>query len=348
MTDTLTLLRPDDWHIHLRDGAALGSVVPHTAAVFARAIVMPNLPDPVTTAERASAYRQRILDARPDGSEFTPLMTLYLTNATTPDDIDTAADDGVTACKLYPAGATTNSDKGVNNVPALDPVLRAMARRGMPLLVHGEVVDPHVDVFDREAEFIEQVLGPLVTRHCDLRVVFEHITTARAVEFVRAHAPQVAATITPQHLMLNRNALFEGGLRPHHYCLPVLKRETDREALVGAAVSGEAAFFLGTDSAPHAIGDKQSACGCAGIYSAHAALEFYAEVFDAHDALDRLEAFASLNGPAFYDLPVNTDTVTLRRTDWPVPESYPFGDSTLVPFRAGGTLGWRCDEARTL
>jgi dihydroorotase len=342
MPETLSLVQPDDWHVHLRDNEALASVVGHTAERFARAIVMPNLREPVTTAERASAYRQRIMAALPADTSFEPLMTLYLTNATSTDDIEQAAAQGVTACKLYPAGATTNSDKGVNNVEALDPVLAAMAGCGMPLLVHGEVNDAAVDVFDREREFIDRTLGPLVARHPTLKVVFEHITTAAAVDFVRAHAPQVAATITPQHLMLNRNALFEGGLRPHHYCLPVLKRETDRETLVDAAISGEAAFFLGTDSAPHAEHDKQSACGCAGIYSAHAAIELYAEVFDAHNALDQLEAFASLNGPRFYGLPVNDKTITLTREPWEVPEAYRFGEQAkLIPFRAGGQIHWR-------
>ncbi len=342
MTDHITLIRPDDWHVHLRDGEALRSVVAHTARQFARAIVMPNLAEPVTNAVRANAYRERIVAAAADAA-FTPLMTLYLTNATTVDDIDAAADSDVVACKLYPAGATTNSDKGVNNVAALDDVLAAMARRNMPLLVHGEITDPHTDIFDRETAFVEQILAPLVVRHPNLRVVLEHITTAGSVDFVRAHAPQVAATITPQHLMLNRNALFEGGLRPHHYCLPVLKRETDRQALVRAAISGEAAFFLGTDSAPHAVGAKENACGCAGVYSAHAALELYAEVFDAHNALSTLEAFASLNGPRFYQLPVNQNTVTLRKRTWQVPDHYTFGDTTLVPFRAGGDMHWHLD-----
>lgn len=342
MTDHITLIRPDDWHVHLRDGAALASVAAHTARQFARAIVMPNLAEPVTNAARANAYRERIVAAAGDPS-FTPLMTLYLTNATTVDDINEAADSGVVACKLYPAGATTNSDKGVNNVDALDDVLATMAKRGMPLLVHGEITDPHTDIFDRENAFVEHVLAPLVMRHATLRVVLEHITNAASVDFVRAHAPRVAATITPQHLMLNRNALFEGGLRPHHYCLPVLKRETDRQALVAAATSGEAAFFLGTDSAPHAIGAKENACGCAGVFSAHAAIELYAEVFDAHNALSALEAFASLNGPRFYNLPVNKQTVTLRRHTWQVPAHYTFGDTTLVPFRAGGELHWHLE-----
>lgn len=342
MPQSLSLVQPDDWHVHLRDNDALASVVGHTAERFARAIVMPNLREPVTTARRALAYRQRIMDALPDGASFEPLMTLYLTNATSIVDIEQAAAQGVTACKLYPAGATTNSDQGVNNVEALDPVLEAMAKHNMPLLVHGEVSDATVDIFDRERVFIDGTLGPLVARHPALKVVFEHITTAAAVEFVRAHAPQVAATITPQHLTLNRNALFEGGLRPHHYCLPVLKRETDREKLVDAAISGEAAFFLGTDSAPHAEHDKQSACGCAGIYSAHAAIELYAEVFDAHNALDQLEAFASLNGPRFYGLPVNDQTITLLREPWEVPEAYPFGgQARVIPFRAGGEIRWR-------
>ncbi|MFK8016289.1 MAG: dihydroorotase [Gammaproteobacteria bacterium] len=343
MSDSVTLIRPDDWHVHLRDGERMAHVVAHTAKEFARAIVMPNLPEPVTNATRALAYRQRILDALPAGTSFEPLMTLYLTNATTVADIDDAADKGVTACKLYPAGATTNSDKGVNNVAALDDVLVAMARRSMPLLVHGEVTDAGTDVFDRETTFVDQILGPLVARHPSLKVVLEHITTAASVEFVRARAPQVAATITPQHLLLNRNALFEGGLRPHHYCLPVLKRETDRAMLVDAATSGEAAFFLGTDSAPHAQSDKESDCGCAGVYSAHAAMALYTEVFDAHHALDRLEAFASLNGPRFYDLPINEDTITLRRQARRIPDHYAFGDTRLIPFRAGADVHWTTD-----
>lgn len=323
----------------------MAAVVPHTARVFGRAIIMPNLPEPVIDAARVRNYRERIEKTIPADSGFTPLMTLYLTNALTPDQVDEAADAGVVACKLYPAGATTNSALGVQDVPALDPVLEAMQRNDLRLLVHGEVVDPGVDIFDREDRFLSDVLAPLVARHPDLKVVLEHITTARGVDFVRAHAPQVAGTITPQHLMLNRNALFEGGLRPHHYCLPVLKRETDRRRLVEAATSGEAAFFLGTDSAPHPVGAKLCDGGCAGVYSAHAALELYAEVFEAHGALDQLEAFASLNGPAFYGLPVNRGTVTLVRESWPVPDAYPFGDSTVVPFRAGGTVSWRVAEA---
>lgn len=341
MTDSITIRTPDDWHVHLRDGEALASVAPFTARTFARAIVMPNLANPVTNASLALAYRDRIMAALPAGSAFTPLMTLYLTNATVVDDIERAADEGIVACKLYPAGATTNSDKGVNNVEALDPVLEAMAHRGMPLLVHGEVTDHDVDMFDRERVFVDSILAPLVARHRQLRVVLEHITTASSVAFVRAHAPQVAATITPQHLMLNRNAMFEGGLRPHHYCLPVLKREADRKALVDAAIGGEAAFFLGTDSAPHARGAKESSCGCAGVFSAHAALELYAEVFDAQDALEHFEAFASLNGPHFYRLPVNENTITLRRQAWRIPDHYDLGGEHLVPLRSGGDALWR-------
>lgn len=338
---TLTIIRPDDWHVHLRDGAGLRSVVTHTAEQFARAIVMPNLDPPVTTATEALAYRARILTALGGGHDFTPLMTLYLTNATTPEHISQAAEAGVVACKLYPAGATTNSDRGVTDIKALDPVLATMARLSMPLLVHGEVTARDVDVFDREQAFIDTVLAPLLERHADLKVVLEHITTAAGVAFVRRHAPRVGGTITPQHLLLNRNALFDGGLRPHHYCLPVLKRERDRHALVDAATSGEAAFFLGTDSAPHAQRAKENACGCAGIYTAHAALGLYAEVFDAAGALPRLEAFASLNGPRFYGLPVNRGTITLQRKAWQVPQHYDLGGESLIPFRACNAVQWR-------
>jgi dihydroorotase len=299
----------------------------------------------VTTVAQALAYRQRILAALPAGSDFDPLMTLYLTDTTDPAHMQQAADAGIVACKLYPAGATTNSDSGVTDIRRIDPVLEAMADAGLLLLVHGEVTHTDVDIFDREVRFLDDVLGPLIARHPSLKTVLEHITTAAGVDFVRAHAPQVGGTLTPQHLLLNRNALFAGGLRPHNYCLPVLKREADRTALVAAATSGEAAFFLGTDSAPHARGAKESACGCAGVYSAHAALELYAEVFDAAGALDRLEAFASRNGPRFYGLPENRQRVTLTRRSMPVPEFYPLGDDTLVPFRAGQSVQWRLSDA---
>jgi dihydroorotase len=342
MTDRLTLRRPDDWHLHLRDGAALASVLPHTAAQFARAIVMPNLKPPVTTTALAAAYRERILAARPAGSRFEPLMTLYLTDRTDPREISKARASGfVHGCKLYPAGATTNSDAGVTDIRNIYAVLEAMAELGLPLQVHGEVTAPEVDVFDREARFIDAVLAPLVKRMPNLRIVFEHVTTAAAVEFVRSRATGMAATITPQHLLMNRNALFQGGIRPHHYCLPVLKREGDRRALLDAVAAGDKRFFLGTDSAPHARSTKEAACGCAGIYSAHAALELYAEAFESIDALPKLEGFASLHGPAFYGLEPNEDTVTLVRSQWQVPASYPFAGETIVPLHAGGTLAWR-------
>lgn len=337
----ITLTRPDDWHVHLRDGDMLRAVLPDTARQFARAIVMPNLKTPVATLDDALAYRQRILDARPEGSTFEPLMTLYLTPATTPDDVRRAHASGqVHAVKHYPANATTNSAAGVSDIASCMPVLEAMAQIGMPLLVHGEVTDAEVDVFDREAVFIERRLAPLVQRLPELRVVFEHITTAQAAHFVRDAGDNLAATITAHHLLLNRNALFTGGLRPHHYCLPVLKRERHRQALVEAATSGSGKFFLGTDSAPHPRGDKQSACGCAGIYTAHAAIELYAEAFDAARALDTLEGFASHHGPDFYRLPRNAGTVTLEASPTPVPDSVA-GSFDVVPLRAGGEVAWR-------
>lgn len=340
---TLTLIRPDDWHLHLRDGDALAAVVAHTAERFGRAIVMPNLRPPVTTTAQALAYRERILAALPAESRFAPLMTLYLTDNTAPEEIDRARDtDCVVAAKLYPAGATTNSDAGVTAIERIYPVLDRMQARGLVLCVHGEVTHGEVDVFDREKVFIDEVLAPLVRRFPALKVVFEHITTADAADFVSEAGPTVAATITAHHLLLNRNAMLVGGIRPHHYCLPVLKRETHRKALVRAATSGSPRFFLGTDSAPHARGAKETACGCAGCYTAHAGIELYAEVFDAAAALDRLEAFASLNGPAFYGLPPNADSITLVRDAWQVPEHYPYleGDP-LVPLRAGAAVAWR-------
>jgi dihydroorotase len=338
----LTITRPDDWHLHLRDGAALATVVRHTAERFGRAIVMPNLKPPVTTIADAAAYRLRILAALPAGCSFEPLMTLYLTDRTTPAEIARARASGfVQAVKYYPAGATTNSDSGVTSIANVAAALAALEEHDLPLLVHGEVTDAGVDVFDREAVFIERVLAGIVRRHPRLRVVFEHVTTREAVEFVRAAGPRVAATVTPQHLLLNRNAIFAGGIRPHHYCLPVLKREVHREALLAAATGGSPQFFLGTDSAPHARHAKEAACGCAGIYSAHAALELYAEAFEQAGRLDRLEAFASVHGPAFYGLPRNAGAVTLAREPWPVPASYSLGDDTLVPFRAGETIAWR-------
>ena len=311
---SLILRRPDDWHLHLRDGAMLAAVLPFTANVFGRAIVMPNLAPPVVTTADARAYRERILAAIPPGAGFTPLMTAYLTDNTSPDDLAAGHAEGVlTAAKLYPAGATTNSDRGVTDIAAIRDVLACMEGVGMPLLVHGEVTDPETDIFDREAAFIERVLAPALDRHPDLRVVFEHVTTADGVAFVRGAGDNVGATITPHHLVLNRNALFEGGIRPHMYCLPVAKREHHRLALREAAVSGEPSFFLGTDSAPHPVSAKLAECGCAGIFNAPVALETYAQVFDEEGALDRLEAFASLNGPAFYGLPPNRGTVALER-----------------------------------
>jgi dihydroorotase len=338
----LTLTRPDDWHLHLRDAHALRSVVPHTARQFARAIVMPNLQPPVTTTEQALAYRERILAAVPAGSDFNPLMTLYLTDNTAPAEIARARASGlVHAVKLYPAGATTHSDAGVTDIANTHAALEAMQQHGLPLLVHAEVTDPAVDVFDREAVFIERHLAPLTERFPGLRVVLEHVTTRDGIQFVSAAGAGVAATITAHHLLLNRNAMFRGGMQPHAYCLPVLKRELHRQALLEAATSGDPKFFLGTDSAPHARERKETSCGCAGIYSAHAALELYAEAFDQAGALQRLEGFASHFGADFYGLPRNTDSITLEQVDWQVPDSYPLGDSTVVPMYAGATLHWR-------
>lgn len=341
MTDLLTITRPDDWHLHLRDGAALAAVLPFTARQFGRAIVMPNLKPPVTTAAQATGYRQRILAALPAGSEFQPLMTLYLTDNTPPEEIARARAAGVLALKLYPAGATTNSDAGVTDIRKTYRTLEAMQREGLLLLVHGEVTDGEIDVFDREAVFIERVMQPLRRDFPELKVVFEHITTADAAEYVAGADAHTAATITAHHLLYSRNALFVGGLRPHYYCLPVLKRERHRVALVQAATSGSAKFFLGTDSAPHAAAMKeQSVCG-AGCFTAPAALELYAEAFEAAGALHRLEAFASFHGPAFYGLPRNAGTVTLKREAWALPETLPFGDATIKPLRAGESLNWR-------
>ncbi|HEX9179380.1 MAG TPA: dihydroorotase [Burkholderiales bacterium] len=338
---TLRITRPDDWHLHLRDGESLRAVVAHSAQRFARAIVMPNLKPPVTTVEAAARYRERILAALPAGAGFEPLMTLYLTDATPVPEIARAVASGyVRAVKLYPAGATTHSDAGVTDVARCHGALEAMEKLGLPLLVHGEVTDAAVDVFDRERVFIERVLAPLVQRYPGLRVVLEHITTRDGVQFVLESGPNIAGTLTAHHLLMNRNAMFEGGIRPHHYCLPVLKREEHRHALVAAAVSGNPRFFLGTDSAPHARSTKEAACGCAGMYTAHAGIELYAEVFEQAGALDRLEAFASFHGPDFYRVPRNQDTITLLRQAWEVPRHYPFGDDTLVPMRAGATVPW--------
>jgi len=343
MPDTLTIRRPDDWHLHLRDGAALKSVLPYTAQQFARAIVMPNLTPPVTTAAAANAYRDRILAALPAGLSFTPLMTAYLTNGSDADDLAAGFRGGAfVAAKLYPAHATTNSAAGVTDIRNIDAVLERMAEIGMPLLVHGEVTDHAVDIFDREAVFIDKILVPLVNRLPTLRVVFEHATTERAVEFVRGSGANIGCTITPHHLLLNRNAMFQGGIRPHHYCLPVVKREKHRVALVEAATSGDPHFFLGTDSAPHAVSAKEQACGCAGIFNAPTAIELYAEVFDAAGALDKLEAFASLNGPRFYGLPVNEQRVTLERSPMTVPDAVALPDGGEIrPFRAGEQVAWR-------
>ena len=341
MTEQLTFTRPDDWHLHLRDGAAMAAVLPLTARQFGRAIVMPNLRPPVTTAAAAVAYRDRILAALPAGSDFQPLMTLYLTDNTAPEEIARAQAAGVVALKLYPAGATTNSDAGVTDLRKCYPVLQAMQRAGLLLLVHGEVTDPAVDLFDREAVFIDQVMRPLRRDLPELKVVFEHITTQEAAQYVASAGAHTAATITAHHLLYNRNAIFMGGLRPHYYCLPVLKREVHRQALVAAATSGSDRFFLGTDSAPHATVMKEaSVCG-AGCFTALSALELYAEAFDAVGALDKLEAFASHHGPAFYGLPRNVGTVTLVREAWVLPETVPFGDARLKPLRGGETLAWR-------
>lgn len=338
----ITITSPDDWHLHLRDGAALQSVLPDTARQFARAIVMPNLRPPVTTTEQALQYRGRILAALPDGAVFEPLMTLYLTDKTSAQEIQRARDSGVVhAVKLYPAGATTNSDAGVTDIRNTYAALDAMQKLGMPLLVHGEVTDSDIDIFDREAVFIERVMQPLLRDLPELRVVFEHITTRDAAQFVAAAPDNIAATLTPQHLLYNRNAMLAGGIRPHYYCLPILKRETHREALVKAAISGSPKFFLGTDSAPHAQQTKEAACGCAGCYSAHAAIELYAEAFEAAGALDKLEGFASFYGADYYRLPRNTATVTLRKQDWQMPDSVGFGEHRLVPLRAGETMTWK-------
>lgn len=341
-TTRLTLTQPDDWHLHLRDGAVLATVLPDTARRFARAIVMPNLKPPVTTVEQARAYRERIIKALPPGASFEPLMTLYLTDATPPTEIALAKASGfVHALKYYPAGATTNSENGVTDLKRVHLVFAAMEKHDLPLLLHGEVTDPVIDVFDREAVFVERHLAPLVREFPGLRMVLEHITTLGAAQFVSTAPGNIAATITAHHLLLNRNAMFEGGLRPHHYCLPVLKRETHRRALVAAATGGNVKFFLGTDSAPHARHAKESGCGCAGIYTAHAALELYAEAFEEAGALDRLEAFASFHGPDFYRLPRNRGTLSLEKEPWRVPDELPLGADRLVPLRAGETVAWR-------
>jgi dihydroorotase len=338
----LRIQRPDDWHVHLRDGAALQAVVGFTAQRFGRAIVMPNLKPAITTTDMARAYRQRILSALPAGSRFEPLLTLYLTNTTTPDEIDRARAAGfIHGVKLYPAGATTHSDAGVTDIRQVYEVLAHMEKLGMRLLVHGESPQADVDVFDRETHFIDTVLQPLLDRFPNLKIVFEHITTARAVEFVKAARAGVAATITPQHLLHNRNAIFLGGIRPHYYCLPILKREQDRQALLEAATCGNPRFFLGTDSAPHEQATKENACGCAGMFTAHAAIELYAEAFESVGRLDRLEGFASHFGADFYGLPRHTDSMTLLKESWVAPAHYAFGAGALIPYRAGERVGWQ-------
>jgi len=339
----IEIRRPDDWHLHLRDGAAMAAVLPFTAARFARAIVMPNLKPPVTTTEAATQYRARILAALPAGAKFTPLMTLYLTDRTAPDEIERAKTSGIVfACKLYPAGATTNADSGVTDIRHIDAALARMAEIGLPLLVHGEVTGREVDVFERETRFITEVLAPTIARHPKLRVVFEHITTRGAVEFVKAARDGVAATITPQHLLHNRNAIFEGGIRPHFYCLPILKTEPDRAALLEAATSGNPRFFLGTDSAPHAQHTKENACGCAGMFSAHAGIELYAEAFETAGKLDKLEGFAADFGADFYRLPRNQERIRLVKRAWTPPANYPMdGANRLVPMRAGEPVAWQ-------
>ncbi len=339
--NSITITRPDDWHLHLRDGAIMASVLPHTARQFARAIVMPNLKPPVTTTEQALAYRERILAALPAGMQFEPLMTLYLTDNTTPEEILRAKASGtIHAVKLYPAGATTNSDAGVTDVRKCYAALDAMQRVGMPLLVHGEVTDPEIDIFDREAIFIDRIMTPLRHGMPELKVVFEHITTKEAAQYVSEGGPSTAATITAHHLLYNRNELFKGGIRPHYYCLPVLKRETHRLALVQAATSGNGKFFLGTDSAPHARDTKEHACGCAGCYTALHAMELYAHAFDQAGALDKLEGFASRHGPDFYGLPRNTGTMTLVRESWTLPTELSMGNATVVPLNGGETIDW--------
>ncbi len=339
---SISIIRPDDWHLHVRDGAGLKSVVPFTASQCGRAIIMPNLTPPVTTTEQASSYRQAIFDAIDKNSNFQPLMTLYLTDTTPPEEIETAVDSGiVSAVKLYPAGATTNSDAGVTDIKKCYQTLEMMQKLGLPLLVHGEVTHQDIDIFDREKKFIDQRLVSLVKDFPELKVVFEHITTSDAADFVIQSSSYVAATITAHHLLMNRNDMLVGGIKPHHYCLPILKRETHREALIRAAISGNNKFFMGTDSAPHSKHNKETACGCAGMFTAFAAIELYAEAFDNADALDKLEQFSSLNGPLFYGLEANSDKITLQREKWTVPDAFDFGDDVVIPLRAGQTINWK-------
>jgi len=343
--DKLTLIQPDDWHLHVRNGAVLETVIAHTARQFARAIIMPNLKPPVATVEQALSYRQEILHALPSGSTFNPLMTLYLTNALTKDEVKKAAEsEHIYAFKLYPAGATTNSDSGVSDLKAIYPILETMEQHDIPLLIHGEVTDNDCDIFDRERVFVESSLSDIVKNFPDLRVVAEHVTTKEAVDFVLSASNKVAATITPQHLLFNRNAILAGGIRPHYYCLPIIKRERHRQALVAAATSGNPKFFLGTDSAPHLTNAKETSCGCAGCYSAHAALELYANVFEKANALDKLEGFASFFGADFYQLPRNTKTITIQKQSWTVPGSYQVDDETITPLQANEVLSWKFVE----
>lgn len=338
---SLTLTRPDDWHLHLRDGAAMRDVLPHAAQRFARAVIMPNLKAPVTTVAEALAYRSRILAALAPDAVFEPLMTLYLTDSTPPQEIRRVADEpAVVALKLYPAGATTNAEAGVKHLERIYPILHAMEKHDVPLLVHGEVTDPETDIFDREAVFIDRHLAPIAARFPGLRIVLEHVTTRDGVQFVRDGGPTIGATLTAHHLLYNRNALLAGGIRPHFYCLPILKRESHRQALLEAATGGNPKFFLGTDSAPHPQGQKESACGCAGCYTAHAAIELYAEAFALAGALDKLEAFASFHGPDFYGLPRNRERIVLERTEWTAPDRLAFGETELIPLRAGEKVGW--------
>lgn len=341
----LSIIRPDDWHLHVRDGEGLKSVVPFTANQCGRAIIMPNLTPPVTTTELARSYRQAVLEAVPKNTAFKPLMTLYLTNNTSAQEIQNAVNSGIVyAVKLYPAGATTNSDAGVTDIRKCYPALEMMQKLGLPLLVHGEVTHRDIDIFDREKQFIDQRLEPLTRDFPELKIVFEHITTSDAADFVVESSSNVAATITAHHLLMNRNDMLVGGIKPHNYCLPVLKRETHRKALVKAAISGNDKFFMGTDSAPHSRHQKESACGCAGMFTAFAAIELYAQAFDAADALDKLEQFSSLNGPLFYGLEVNSDKITLKREKWTVPDSYQFGDDVVIPLFAGQTINWKLEK----
>ncbi|WP_020407659.1 dihydroorotase [Hahella ganghwensis] len=344
MTDYIDIIQPDDWHLHLRDGQALATTVAATARIFKRAIIMPNLVPPVTTTEQALAYRERIAQQIPADRDFEPLMTLYLTNVTSPEDIQAAKDSGqIFGCKLYPAGATTNSDAGVTDITAIYPTLEKMSEVGMPLLVHGEVVHNEVDIFDREKRFLDEVLAPLTQRFPNLKIVLEHITTGDAAKFVQSAGDNVAATITAHHLLYNRNHMLVGGIRPHFYCLPILKRSTHQQALLDAVASGSKKFFLGTDSAPHPKEKKEAACGCAGCFTAPAAIELYAKAFDELGALDKLEGFASLHGPEFYNLPVNSGKIRLQRGDWQIPEKMPLADSTIIPFGAGETISWKAE-----